>query len=60
MPKIIPIPANIDNYIGLVRKGAQAAVVDPGDTAPVLACRNRATNSSLRAGLPAAFAAPDG
>ena len=33
---IIRIPAFKDNYIWLLRKGAAAAVVDPGDASPVL------------------------
>lgn len=33
---IIRIPAFKDNYIWLLRKGASAAVVDPGDARPVL------------------------
>ena len=33
---IIRIPAFKDNYIWLLRKGAAAVVVDPGDSAPVL------------------------
>lgn len=33
---IIRIPAFKDNYIWLLRKGAAAAVVDPGDARPVL------------------------
>jgi hydroxyacylglutathione hydrolase len=37
MPSIIPIPAFRDNYIWVVRSGRHAAVVDPGDAAPVLA-----------------------
>jgi hydroxyacylglutathione hydrolase len=37
MATIIPIPAFTDNYIWLVREGACAAVVDPGDAAPVIA-----------------------
>ena len=37
MPTIIPIPAFADNYIWLVREGSAAAVVDPGDAAPVIA-----------------------
>jgi len=41
MPTIIPIPAFSDNYIWLVREGRQAAVVDPGDAAPVLAYLER-------------------
>jgi hydroxyacylglutathione hydrolase len=35
MPAIIPIPAFSDNYIWLIREGDNAAVVDPGDAAPV-------------------------
>jgi hydroxyacylglutathione hydrolase len=41
MPRIIPIPAFTDNYIWLVREGACAAVVDPGDAGPVLAYLDR-------------------
>jgi hydroxyacylglutathione hydrolase len=41
MPAIIPIPAFTDNYIWLLREGARAAVVDPGDAAPVLAYLDR-------------------
>lgn len=37
MTTIIPIPAFRDNYIWAVRNGERAAVVDPGDAAPVLA-----------------------
>lgn len=37
MTSIIPIPAFADNYIWLLRHGTFAAVVDPGDAAPVLA-----------------------
>ena len=37
MPSIIPIPAFADNYIWLIREGSLAAVVDPGDAAPVIA-----------------------
>ena len=37
MAAIIPVPAFTDNYIWLVREGAHAAAVDPGDAAPVLA-----------------------
>jgi len=36
MPAIIPIPAFADNYIWLLRHDAKAAVVDPGDAAPVI------------------------
>jgi hydroxyacylglutathione hydrolase len=35
MPAIIAIPAFKDNYIWLIRHGRNAAVVDPGDAAPV-------------------------
>jgi hydroxyacylglutathione hydrolase len=41
MPAIIPIPAFTDNYIWLVREGRNAAVVDPGDAAPVQAYLDR-------------------
>jgi hydroxyacylglutathione hydrolase len=41
MPSIIPIPAFRDNYIWLIREGSCAAVVDPGDAAPVFACLDR-------------------
>jgi len=41
MPEIIPIPAFADNYIWLLRAGALAAVVDPGDAAPVIAYLQR-------------------
>ena len=41
MPTIIPIPAFADNYIWLLREGAAAAVVDPGDAAPVIAYLER-------------------
>lgn len=34
---IIPIPAFADNYIWLLRVDGKAAVVDPGDAAPVIA-----------------------
>jgi hydroxyacylglutathione hydrolase len=36
MPTIIPIPAFADNYIWVMREGGAAAVVDPGDAAPVI------------------------
>ena len=36
MLTIIPIPAFADNYIWLVQRDAKAAVVDPGDAAPVI------------------------
>src|SRR3982751_6384419 len=35
MASIIPIPAFADNYIWLIREAGNAAVVDPGDAAPV-------------------------
>ncbi len=41
MVAIIPIPAFADNYIWLLRDGPRAAVVDPGDAAPVLAYTER-------------------
>jgi len=41
MPEIIPIPAFADNYIWLLRDGAVAAIVDPGDAAPVIAYLER-------------------
>jgi hydroxyacylglutathione hydrolase len=41
MPAIIPIPAFSDNYIWLLREGARAAVVDPGDAEPVIAYLER-------------------
>jgi hydroxyacylglutathione hydrolase len=34
---IVPVPAFSDNYIWLITHGNHAAVVDPGDAAPVLA-----------------------
>ena len=37
MTTIIPVPAFTDNYIWVLRDGRHAAVVDPGDAAPVLA-----------------------
>ena len=36
MIEILPIPAFKDNYIWLISDGRHAAVVDPGDAAPVL------------------------
>jgi hydroxyacylglutathione hydrolase len=36
MLEILPIPAFQDNYIWLLRHGNHAAVVDPGDAAPVI------------------------
>jgi hydroxyacylglutathione hydrolase len=41
MPTIIPIPAFSDNYIWVLREGMHAAVVDPGDAAPVIAYLER-------------------
>ena len=41
MLSIIPIPAFRDNYIWLIRAGMRAAVVDPGDAAPVIAYLER-------------------
>jgi len=41
MAAIIPIPALSDNYVWLVREGQGAAVVDPGDAAPVQAYLER-------------------
>jgi glyoxylase-like metal-dependent hydrolase (beta-lactamase superfamily II) len=35
-PAVEPIPAFNDNYLGLMVRGARAAVVDPGDAEPVL------------------------
>jgi len=51
MPTIIPIPAFADNYIWVLREGAHAAVVDPGDAAPVLAylAREGATLTAILA-----------
>jgi hydroxyacylglutathione hydrolase len=37
MPNIIPIPALRDNYIWMLHNRQHAVVVDPGETAPVLA-----------------------
>lgn len=36
MLEVLPIPAFQDNYIWLLRNGTHAAVVDPGDAAPVI------------------------
>jgi hydroxyacylglutathione hydrolase len=36
MTTIIPIPAFADNYIWLLQRDGKAAVVDPGDAAPVI------------------------
>jgi hydroxyacylglutathione hydrolase len=35
--EVFPIPAFSDNYLWLIHNGTYAAVVDPGDAAPVLA-----------------------
>ena len=35
--EIVPIAAFADNYVWLLRRGRYAAVIDPGDAAPVLA-----------------------
>jgi hydroxyacylglutathione hydrolase len=37
MPAIIPLAAFTDNYVWAIRDGDRAAVVDPGDAAPVRA-----------------------
>ena len=37
MPAIIPLAAFTDNYVWAIREGDRAAVVDPGDAAPVRA-----------------------
>ncbi len=46
---VIRIPAFKDNYIWLLRKGAAAAVIDPGDARPVLEVleRERLTLSAI-------------
>ena len=41
MFEIMRIPAFKDNYIWLLRKGASAVVVDPGDAAPVIEVLDR-------------------
>src|SRR4051812_17542833 len=35
-PQIVPISAFRDNYVWTLRRGKHAAVVDPGEAAPVL------------------------
>ena len=35
-PVVEPVPAFDDNYLWLLVRGSQAAVVDPGDAAPIL------------------------
>ncbi|MDP3672689.1 MAG: hydroxyacylglutathione hydrolase [Telluria sp.] len=37
VPSVLAIPAFQDNYLWLIHDGVHAAVVDPGDAAPVLA-----------------------
>jgi hydroxyacylglutathione hydrolase len=51
MTSIIPIPAFRDNYIWAITNGRSAAVVDPGDAAPVLAWldENRVSLSAILA-----------
>ncbi len=39
--QIVPLNAFNDNYIWLLRRGDRAAVIDPGDAAPVLAYLDR-------------------
>lgn len=34
---VVPVPAFADNYLWLIHDGVHAAIVDPGDAAPVLA-----------------------
>jgi len=43
MPPLVitPVPAFADNYLWLIRRGRQAAVVDPGDAAPIEAALAR-------------------
>ncbi|MES2152955.1 MAG: hydroxyacylglutathione hydrolase [Pseudomonadota bacterium] len=36
-PQVLAVPAFHDNYLWLIHDGAHAAVVDPGDAAPILA-----------------------
>jgi len=40
-PVILPVPAFADNYIWLLRNQGLAAVVDPGDAAPVFAALDK-------------------
>jgi hydroxyacylglutathione hydrolase len=40
--KLIALPAFADNYIWMIHDGAQAVVVDPGDSAPVIAALDAA------------------
>jgi hydroxyacylglutathione hydrolase len=35
--RVVPVPAFQNNYLWLVHDGAHAAVIDPGDAAPILA-----------------------
>jgi hydroxyacylglutathione hydrolase len=39
--QIVPLNAFNDNYIWLLRRGDRAALIDPGDAAPVLAYLDR-------------------
>lgn len=41
MLSILTVPAFQDNYLWLIHDGVNAAVVDPGDAAPILDCLNR-------------------
>jgi len=41
MLSVLTVPAFQDNYLWLIHDGVNAAVVDPGDAAPVLDCLNR-------------------
>ncbi|HVE49165.1 MAG TPA: hydroxyacylglutathione hydrolase [Casimicrobiaceae bacterium] len=41
MSTIIPVGAFTDNYVWILRRGAQAVAVDPGDAAPVAAYLER-------------------
>ena len=39
--QIIPIPAFKDNYIWLIHNGIDAAIVDPGESAPIITVLNQ-------------------
>jgi hydroxyacylglutathione hydrolase len=39
--KVTPLPAFSDNYLWLLTRGGEAAVIDPGDAAPVLSALDR-------------------
>lgn len=41
MLSVLTVPAFQDNYLWLIHDGVSAAVVDPGDAAPILDCLNR-------------------